>query len=83
MNEEIEKLKTEKKKLEFLIDSKSQTDTLEGQIAIDLHRYKCKMNHEDQCGWHREVSYSEHTWDSPSHHQYLMLARKLISKLEN
>lgn len=75
----VEELREQRDKIDFLIDMKSQTDTLEGQIAIDLHKYECDLPHEDRCGWEHEFKHDEHNWDGIAHHEYLMKARSMIA----
>jgi len=59
-----------------LIESK--LESLDHQLAKELHGMLCNQNHTDGCGWWYEVKNKQDDWTGGTHTEYLKKAHKMI-----
>lgn len=52
------------------------------RLAEELHSMRCRLAHEDQCGWYYEIHKGVHDWSNGwAHGQYLEMADKVMNLL--
>lgn len=55
-----------------------ESESVDKQLARELHKVVCTHNHTDGCGWFYEPEKGERAWTGNEHQEYLGRAQKLL-----
>jgi heterodisulfide reductase subunit B len=75
LEEELEKLKLLKKKLD--------TEEPEKKLARAYHSKECHWNHTDGCSYYYEEDSNKTDWEGFAHKEYLEKSKKLLATVGN
>lgn len=81
IEKEIAKRKVELDKLQCQLNE-AKSESLEIQLAKQLHSMVCSWNHTEGCGWYYESKNGVEDWNGHVHGEYLKRARILIHRCE-
>lgn len=79
MTQTPDELRAEAKRLELKADEQTISKSLEGELAVLLHKHRCGYNHTDGCAWGYEERDDSNRWEAPAHKRYLEQARKMLA----